>query len=297
MKVLISISVFSFLMQICPPVMANVFNTVVSVQCNECVSSDDYRVAAISALRDREQKVVNVVNFNEFDVRKFDVKKLQVEVCSDYSKSATKGFCRMEDGSIVKPLKLTNIAREQFILFAEELYQIDFFQPINISVDYQVAGSAWELIGSGYLPNKVSDTWRQQSEYSDLVNRYKHGMQVSYQTGIFVTNLSPKIVYRFSDESQFNSEIDMIDMDEQLHYKFIALQDEHNNFLDIAEDPIFTLGDKFQFESQQSEDYMVMKKVVEAYGFMTEPKATPSGIAVTIVACTSSDNPCQYSAF
>ncbi|WP_153912495.1 hypothetical protein [Shewanella sp. TC10] len=274
---------------------ANVFNTVVNIQCNHCTSNQAYRQAALSALKDREQKVVNVINFNQFDVRKFDVKKLLVEVCSDYGKSATKGYCKMEDGSLVMSLKVTNIAREQVILLAESLYQMDFFKSQYIQVDPQVANTAWELIESSHVIGKVMFNWQQeyQYEYSAFQTNWQQGELASLQANMPLKNLSPPIVVTFADGSESYAEVDFIDTDNQLHFRFLQIKDANSNHLVLGQEKLFTLGDKFQFESQQSHDFIKMKQLVELSGFMVETQETLTGISASVVPCSSSENRCK----
>ncbi|MCL1066206.1 hypothetical protein L2735_05215 [Shewanella olleyana] len=277
-----------------PQVMANVFNTIVNIQCNECDSNQAYHRAALSALKDREQKVVNVVNFNQFDVRKFDVKKLQVEVCSDYWKSATKGYCKMEDGSSIKPLKVTNIEREKVILLSEQLYQLDFFQRQKIQADPKVANTAWELAQNHYVANKLMSNWQQeyQYEYSAFLAKWQQGERASLQANIPLKNLSPPIVITFADGSEVFAEVDFIDSNNQQHFSFTQLKDANSNHLVLAREKLFTLGDKFQFESQQNNDFIKMKELVELSGFMVEVQETLTGISASVVSCSPNENAC-----
>ena len=296
MNGLVCALVFLFTLYLSPQVMANVFNTVVNIQCNHCTADSDYQTAALSALKDREQKVVNVINFSQFDVRKFDVKKLQVEVCSDYGKSATKGYCNMEDGSVLKSLQVTNIAREQVISLSEQLYQLDFFQQQDIQTDPQVASTAWQVVNHSYVANKLIFQWQRafEYEYSTFLLRWQQGELASIQAGIPLINLSPAIVLFFADGSKAYAEVDFIDSDKQLHFTFKQIVDAHNNHLNLNQDELFELGDSFQFESQRNDDFMKMQQLVEQSGFMTEVKETLTGNTVTVVPCTSTENPCQY---
>ncbi|WP_285163624.1 hypothetical protein [Shewanella goraebulensis] len=296
MNGLVCALVFLFTLYLSPQVMANVFNTVVSIQCNHCTADSDYQTAALSALKDREQKVVNVINFNQFDVRKFDVKKLQIEVCSDYGKSATKGYCKMDDGSSVEPLKITNIAREKVILLSEQLYQLDFFQRQYIQADPQIAITAWELVKRSYAASKVMFNWQEQYqyEYAALLARWQQGEFASLQASLPLKNLSPPIVVTFADGSEIYVEVDFIDSESQLHFRFMDLKDANGNYLDLAPENLFTLGDTFQFESQKNNDFIKMKELAELSGFMVETQETLTGVSASVVPCSSSENICQF---
>ncbi|WP_192021909.1 hypothetical protein [Shewanella sp. WPAGA9] len=293
-------------------IQANVFNTQISIQCNHCRTDADFHHAALNALQDREQKQIDVVNFSHFEVRRFDVKKLEVEVCSDYRRSATKGYCELSDYSTIKRLTLPHIVREQYIVLAEYLLQHDFFSPFNIQVDPNLVASAWTLLQDKYQAQVVK-MWQQDASFTSLYQRWQAGKFMTNQMGFTFKHLSPNMVFHFADQSRFDAIIDTqainatggdeaaitaaevtrLGVDNILNVEFTYLNDRHANHLDATQAEPLDDGDLWSFRSADDADFIAMKQKAAQLSLQVLQQDTATGIKVNLSACKADSRPCN----
>ncbi|MDO6618455.1 hypothetical protein [Shewanella sp. 6_MG-2023] len=278
-------------------VTANVFanNKVgsINLQCNDCNSDKKYQAAALSALANRQHAFMNVVNFSQFDLRKFEVIKLMVEVCSDYNRSATQGICQFEDRSTIIPLAPQNLEREQFITYAEYLYQQDFFEPLQIKVAPDIAATAWSLVNDKDRIVQINADWKRKITYYQFKKMWFEAYIQGVEYNTPIANLSPEITFEFADKSTLTSLVSGFDDEQRLHFSARKLKDSNNNQLSMTAIASLSNGDTFQFGSVETEAYQVLSHLAASQGFILDQKQMLTHIEVTLIACRDGVKTCS----
>ncbi|WP_144212002.1 hypothetical protein [Shewanella donghaensis] len=304
---------------------ANTHDLRVNIQCNGCFAEVEFTEAALNSLSDRQSATVSVINFRQFEVRKYQIEKLGIEVCTDYKKSATSGFCKLKDHSSVEVLPVTNLERERFISFAEYLVQQDLLDDYHVKVSADFAATAWQLLlheslikvdlktdvidttidtksvnqllfdtpNSGLsMQRALTDLWQQQADYKGLKNTWQQAYQHSVAANTPIENLSPTVMFDFDDSSKITAVISRDDLAGQLALTYQQLSDQNSNRLILNKPRLFAIGDSFKFASIESDSYKALYKKVNHLGLALAEKTHPAGIEVTLLACSANSKPC-----
>ncbi|MDO6679649.1 hypothetical protein [Shewanella sp. 4_MG-2023] len=263
----------------------------INLQCNECRSEQQYQAKALSALVNRQHAYINVVNFSPLEIRKFEISKLMVEVCSDYNHSASQGVCQLEDRSTIIPLVMQNIEFEKFIAYAEHLYQLNFFQPQQIKVSAEIAATAWALVNSKEDMAQIHVDWKRNITYYQFKKMWFEAYIKGRDLNTPIVNLSPDILFEFADESRLTSVVSGFDSEQRLHFNVLTLQDS-NNQLSMTGTSLLTSGDSFQFSSTETQAYQAMSNLALAHGLTINKHQTTSSVEVTLQACAEKGKVC-----
>lgn len=277
-----------FLVLFSTPLRAN--DLTVNIQCNDCSADAQFQTAALNSLTDRQQAIVNVINFNRFEVRKYDVNKLDVEVCTDYTRSATKGFCKQEDYSSIQILPVTNLERERFFAFAEYLAEQDFFNTYRFKVNSQFATTAWELLL--YEERSWDDIWKEKTSFIDIKLQVSQVISHSFQSNTPILNLSPIVEFEFVDQSTITAVVSHLDIKEAFGLTYLQLSDQNTNILSLNKASFFSIGDRFKFASMDCDSYKALYQKINNAGFTLAKRTHSIGIEVTLLACSSNSKPC-----
>ncbi|EKT4488959.1 MULTISPECIES: hypothetical protein [Shewanella] len=272
-----------------------------TVECEKCETDYQFLTAAKREAVLNVSTIVNVLNYKNYELRKFDILKRNHIECEYDNEPDGRGgktkICREKSTYKVSNPPISNDELTSFINYAETYNNAQkFFLQHAIEVPSDVVSSGYELIGN---TSKQWDVTRQLTESSYSQNFSEKflslivGKASLFKNGYLNLGMPP-IVFSFSDGIKAYAVIDFIDMDGVEHFKFLKLVDAENNVIDLSSNNpfqgrLFVIG-----ESMTVQSWSTLLTALNAYGLMVpgaSSRIVPRG-TVKIVPICSSSNPC-----
>lgn len=265
------------------------------VECKSCVSDAQFVQAAKDNAIHKQTVFINVMNIDNYEMRKYSVYKNSRTVCDPKSREpdGEGGFiqdCWLEKTLTANEVKLTNNELNDFVDFASALIALrKSVAQRSIAIPDTVVPTAYDLIGASFRQTRVIDHFKSLPVTQNILEStvmYAHAGAKIFSTG-FTFN-APAILFTFSDGSKAFAEFDFYDLDDNVHYKFTKVLDANGNQIDLtAQNPFPKIMDvsNLSLTSWQS-----LLSAFKAFGLAVrgaDTKIVPRG-TVTWIDCSSS---------
>ncbi|MDR8522566.1 hypothetical protein [Shewanella fidelis] len=265
------------------------------VECESCVSEADFKQAAKDNAIHRQTVFINVMNINSFEIRKYRVYKNSRTVCDPNGREpdGEGGFiqdCWLETTLEADKVNLTNSEVNNFIDFASASIELkkSMFRA-TIEIPKEVVENGYELIGASYMETKVVNHFNSlpisRTILHDAILYLSSATKLASNGLVFN---APAMVFKFSDNSTAYAEIDFIDMNDKLHYKFTKVIDAKGNQIDLQSDNPFPK--RLNVGGLSLTSWQSLHSAFKAYGLAVRgatTKIVPRG-TVTVIDCSGS---------
>lgn len=217
------------------------------VECESCVSGEQFTQAAKDHAIFRETVFINVMNIDNYEMKKYSVYKNSKTVCDPNGREpdGEGGFirdCWLEKTLTADEVSLTNTELNNFTDFASATNNIkNTVKQRSIEVPITVVPNAYDLVGASFNETAVTNYFNSIPLNNTIVQQaisYVSSASKMVTTGIVIN--SPPLVFSFSDGTKAYAVPDFIDMDDRLHFKFILVTDVNGNKFDLKSDKPFS---------------------------------------------------------
>ncbi|MFV7707172.1 hypothetical protein [Shewanella algae] len=272
------------------------------VECNSCASEEQFNKVAKDEAIHGKTIFVNVINYHNYEFRKYKVTKTQKNVCDPKSREpdGEGGFiqdCKVIRTHTATKVELTNEELNALMSFATSYNDYkSVVKQYATAIPDTVVPSAYDLIGASYNHTKVVNYFKSQRDLRTFTERFI--AQADHTTDLISNGIkitAPSIVFSFSDGSKAYAEVDFYDMDDNLHYKFTKVIDANGNQIDLkAQNPFPKLMDVSNLSLQS---WQTLYGAFRAYGLAVVGETTkivPRG-TITITECNGGTaNMCRH---
>lgn len=265
------------------------------VECSNCLDDSQYVKVAKDNAINRQTIYVNVMNFDNYEMRKFRVYKNSKTVCDPNSREpdGEGGYiqdCWVERTLTADPVTLTSIESSTFIDFANSYN--DFKKALKsspLTVPDNVVPSAYNLIGASFLHTKVVDHFKSSNDPESVF--IKATILAQSGTAIVEAGIklnTPAIVFTFSDGSKAYALFRFYDGKDNYHLTFFLVIDKNGNQIELT-DKVNPFPKFMDMNNIPLSSWQTLYEAFKAYGLAvpgSTSKIVPSG-TVTIVDCAN----------
>lgn len=273
----------------------------IHVECKSCQSESQFIDEAKANSVKNETLYVNVMNFKNHEIRKFEVTRVYKRVCdpNDREPDGEGGIfqpCLTISSTTAKPQDVTNKELNAFLGLADAVNDANNLFQRSIEIPASVTPSAFDLVGSGTTPRKITLYFDQMSLRDNYLEK---GVIVAGAASKIVTTVinfdPPKLAFSFSDDTQAFAIIDFVDMDDRVHLKFIKVVGGDFIEIDLTKDKPF--DQSYDLSGVSLATWQSLFAAFKAYGLAvvgSTTKIVPRG-TVIIIECSGSTEPiCRH---
>lgn len=272
------------------------------VECNSCVSEEQFHQAAKDEAVQGQTIYVNVINFDNYEFRKYKVTKTHKNVCDPKSREPDGRGGFIQDCKIIRTHtatkeELTNDEINALMSFATSFNDYkSVVKQYATAIPETVVPSGYDLVGASYNHGKVIDYYNSQVNVRTITEIYVGLVEAATKIVSKGINVSaPAIVFSFSDGSKAYAEVDFYDMDDNLHYKFTKVIDANKNVIDLTSQNPFPKT--MDVSNLSLKSWQTLYSAFRAYGLAVVGKTTnivPRG-TITITECNGGTaNMCRH---
>ncbi|WP_299569574.1 hypothetical protein [uncultured Shewanella sp.] len=271
-------------------------------ECATCETDSQFYTAARRNAVLNQTLSINIINFENYEFRKFRVSKSSSIECEYDREPDGEGgrqqICRKKYQYSTIPTSITNKELNQFTDLADAMNDArKYYSQRSIAIPSEVVESGYELIGAGYVKSRVTDHFNSMPlKRSILEKAVIAGAAASSMVEVGGIKFSmPALVFTFSDGVKAYATLDFYDMDDNAHFKFTKLIDKNGNIIDFTKSNPF-VEKTYTFEGMSVASWSVFFKAMSAYGLTVRgasSKVVPRG-SVTVVVCRSGDKECTH---
>ncbi|WP_394230951.1 hypothetical protein [Shewanella colwelliana] len=278
----------------------------IHVECSTCTTETQFYNAAKNEAKNTT-RFINIMNFKNYELRKFRASKTANKVCEDDREPDGRGgfiqICKWEYDYAIVSAPITN---EELYLFTDLADSVNdankYYTQRSIEIPSTIVTSGYELIGAGYKQTKVTTYFNQLPLKDSILEKLV--VVAGSASKIVSTGIKfemPALVFTFSDGVKAYAEIDFVDMDDQTHFKFTKLIDPNGNPIDLTKSNPFT-EKYYNFSKTSLSSWRVFRSALNAYDLRiigSSNNTVPTG-TVAITDCsgrspTGSDTICRNS--
>jgi hypothetical protein len=279
----------------CIPFYSNSANAIdlVYTECSTCKTTSEFTIAANYKGVVGKNILVNVMNFANYEMRKFNVYKTTHIECEydtepdGYGESLQ--ICRRKNYYSTVEQQIPSGEFSDFYDLADAVnYSKKFVASYSITVPKDVVETGWQLIGTTYMQTRVLDYFTNSPIQKDFA--VKSLTILTSASKIVKTSIQfemPAMVFVFSDGSKVYVTAQSYDLDDNVHFKFEKLVDVDGNVVKMDKLNPFTDQKVFSFVNSLSA-YKAFLNILGAYSLtITNLTPLPSG-QVIVTVCDSS---------
>ncbi|PKG76563.1 hypothetical protein CXF86_00290 [Shewanella sp. GutCb] len=273
----------------------------IHAECATCQTETQFYTAARKNAVLNRTLSINIMNFENYELKKFRVSKSSHVECEYDNEPDGRGgklqICRkIYDYSTIS----ASITNEELNLFTDLADSINdarkYYSQRSIEIPSTVVESGYEIIGAGYVKTKVTNYFNQMPLRKSILEKaVVVGASASKMISTGIKFEMPALVFLFSDGVKAYATLDFYDMDDEAHFKFIKLVDKNGNSVDFTKSNPFS-EKSYNFSGISQASWSVFHAAMSSYGLTvrgSSSKIVPRG-TVTIVVCSSGkDNLCK----
>ncbi|BAJ03525.1 hypothetical protein [Shewanella violacea] len=266
----------------------------VHVECDTCVTDAEFITAARTEAVNNKTIFVNVMNFENYELKKFKTTKDYYTECKEEREGQ---ICHKTYRTYTYVISVTNSELNLFTDLADSINDArKYYSQRSIEIPSTVVGSGYELIGAGYIKTKVTTYFNQMPLKNSILE--KAIVVAGSASKIISTSIkfeAPALVFSFADGVKAYAIVDFVDMDDQTHFKFIKLIDKNGNIIDFTKSNPFS-EKTYNFTGITLASWQVFYTALNAYSLTvsgSSSRIVPRG-TVTIVVCSGgASDPCK----
>ena len=265
------------------------------VDCENCVNEAQFTQAAKDNAIHRENINVSVMNYKNYEIRKYEVYKNSKTVCDPNGREpdGEGGFiydCWLEKTLTANKVNLTNTELNLFIDLADAHNALNQAIPQSfVEVPKDVVGSGIDVISSTNKRNLVISHYDSLG-FTDIsiISKYfvvAEAFTKAFNLGVTIT--APPIKFTFSDDFVAYAVFDFVDSDLVAHFKFIKITVDGVE-IDLTKDNPF--NKTYDVSGMSLTSWQSLLTAFKAYGLavnVADTTRVPTG-TITIIDCSSS---------
>ena len=264
----------------------------VHVECDTCVTDAEFITAARTEAVNNKTIFVNVMNFENYELKKFKTTKDYYTECREEREGQ---ICHKTYKTYTYGISVTNSELNLFTDLADSINDArKYYSQRSIEIPSTVVESGYDLIGSGNIPGRVTNYFNQMPLRNSILE--KAIVVAGSASKIISTSIkfeAPALVFSFADGVKAYAIIDFVDMDDQTHFKFIKII--HGEIvMDLTKPNPFKT--RYDFSGLSEASWAALYEALNAYGLTvrgSSSRIVPRG-TVTIVVCSGgASNPCK----
>ncbi|PKG73999.1 hypothetical protein CXF86_15035 [Shewanella sp. GutCb] len=266
------------------------------IECSSCVTESQFTQIAKDNAIHRENIYVNVMNFKNYEIKKYAVYKNSKTVCDPNGREpdGEGGFiydCWLEKTLTADKVNITNTELNLFIDLANSTNALN--QEVSqrtIGVPKEILPSGLDIVGSSYKGNSVISYYDSLSYFdSSVIGKYLIAFEALSKTiSAGITINAPAVKFTFSDNTVAYAVFDFVDSDGIAHLKFIKITGENGLELDLTKDNPFKKN--YDVSGMSLTSWQSLLTAFKAYGLavnIADTSTVPKG-SVTIIDCSNS---------
>jgi len=264
-------------------------------ECKTCETDNQFDMNAKNNSILNNSIFVNVMNFENNEIRKFKALKSSYRQCSDDNepngKDGRTKICQTRYNYSVTPESLTSLELNKFDNLASEIIDLKLFVSSHkIKIPKAVVESGYQIIGTSYIETKAETYFNNlplKDGYKEKVISTGIAASMLIGTGHLKLNFPP-VVFEFSDKIKAYAAFDFYDMDDQIHFTFTKIVDANGNEFDLTKPNPFSTK-TYNFSGVSKTSWSQLYAVLNAYGLGVRGASEsliPKG-TVTIIPCSN----------
>lgn len=274
-----------------------------SVDCDTCVTEAQFTQAAKDKAINRKHIYVSVMNFKNYEIKKYQVFKDSKTVCDPNGREpdGEGGFiydCWLEKTLTADKVSLTNNELNLFTDLADGVNDLNqAISQRSIEVPKIVLPSAIDIVSTPYKGTNVINYYDSLSYFdTSIVSKYLIAFEALSKTiSIGITITAPALKFTFSDDTVAYAVFDFVDSDGIAHMKFtkIIVKDGLEIDLTKKDNPF----DKtYDVSSLSLITWQSLLTAFKAYGLavnVADTSKVPKGTIIIIDCSNSTETVCR----
>lgn len=266
------------------------------VECDSCVTEAQFTQVAKDNAIHREHIYLSVMNFENYEIKKYIVFKDSKTVCDPNGREpdGEGGFiydCWLEKTLTADKVNLTNAELNLFTDLADTTNYLN--QAISqraVEVPIVVLPSGLDIISPSDNGSKVISYYDSLSLFdTSVVSKFFIALDVFTKTiSTGITFNAPAVKFTFSDNTVAYAVFDFIDSDGFAHLKFIKITGKNGLVIDLKKVNPFT--DNYDVSGMSPTSWQSLLTAFKAHGLavnIADTSRVPKG-TITIIDCSNS---------
>ena len=262
------------------------------VECSTCETDSQFYNAAKENIVYQQTTIINVMNFENYEVRKLKSSKTTVLECEDEGEPDGRGgtfqICKWNHTYSILPMSVTNEELNNFTTLADAMNTIRKTITLrSIEIPKIVVGSGYyfitdiESLGKTriyYNSLPISDNYIEQMNYA------LSSLSKMAPNALLIT--APTLVFKFDDGTKVHAEFDKI-VDSEIFFKYTKLLNTSGLEIELEKGQPFKAGVVYNFSRLSAKSWARVYDYLNANNLTVVNVTTrivPRG-NVTIVRC------------
>ena len=233
-KPLISIFAISFSFSFSANALVDNF----AVECDYCITDNQFEFKAREAAITDNTVIVNVVNFDNLTYKRYSITKNSYIECEYDNEPDGRGgklqICRRRFNYESYQQVVNSTEMADFIKLARAKNELDNYNKQRITqIPDTITQTGLDLVGNSAIQNDVIEFFNNDTaslqQFQDRNAAYLSALTSVIQTSVIKIS-APIISFKFDDGSIAYSQFEYIDVDGQLHFKFLKVIFNKNTF-------------------------------------------------------------------
>lgn len=245
-----------------------------SVECDSCTTEKDFSNSATENAAYNSTIIVNVMNFKNFELRKFEVTSKTSFVCEDEGEPDGEGgvfnICKKVKTVTAKPQSISNEELNSFSDLATAINNSKIISQRSIEVPPTIVDSGYDFITTASAAGKTSNYYNSMplsQRFLEQINFVIGGISKLFPNGVL--NFEPPyLVFEFADGTKVNAKLAYIDMDNTINFKYLKLIDPNGSVIKLDKDQPFKVGVFYDFSSLSNSTWSKVYNFMSFNGFV-----------------------------
>ncbi|GIU30557.1 hypothetical protein [Shewanella sp. MBTL60-007] len=266
------------------------------IECKTCVTKEQFVQFAKENAIYRETIYVNVMNFENYEIKKYRVYKNRETVCDPNGREpdGEGGFiqdCWFENTLTANEVSLTNSELNLFTDLAEGVNDLEKqLSQRTVEITEDILPSAFDIVAT---PNNGKIVISHYDSLSYFDNSVASKFLIAFEAIIKTVSVgisfnAPAVKFTFSDDSEAYAVFDFLDSDGVAHMKFVKVISENGIEVDLTKDNPFKKS--YDVSGMSLTSWQSLLTAFNAYGLVVRGASTkivPRG-TITVTDCSTS---------
>lgn len=245
-----------------------------SIECDSCTTNMDFSNVATENAMYNSTLIVNVMNFANFELRKYEVTSKSSFVCEDEGEPDGEGgvfnICKKVKTVTAKNKSISNDELTSFSDLATAIKNSKMISQRSIEVPPSIVDSGYDFITTANAAGKTSNYYNSiplSQSFLEQLNLVLGGISKLFPNGVL--NFEPPyLVFEFADGTKVNAKLAYIDMNNTVNFKYLKLIDPNGTIIKLDKDQPFKVGVLYDFSNLSNSTWHKVYNFMSFNGFV-----------------------------